>query len=748
MPTVTINTSTGPRWGDSGFSSSTEYLKVGKSGTATYYGRFGFPAINKSWYIKSVKLRMKRVDSYSSKTLKVGSRPDADWDTKTQTDFTLSISVSSGENTKEWDLTAYKAVLQGYAGTWYMHVRHGSGDNSYCEFSGGTGSSSPRLVIEYEEATLTVPNGEFTIGAASAITVGTAGSGLTHKVSYSIGASSGALNGGVAVDAGGTISWTPPAALANEIKDSMVGTVRLTLESYLDGALSSTLSFDYPLKVPASYVPVINSGSTTFTLSNPAGDTVGVYVQGRSRAVCAINVTLSYGAPIKEYKLTIGGKTYTAAAGETAVNPFSITTDVLAATGALTAVIEVTDTRGQKATLTRASAVTVNSYFTPMVTGLSLARALSDGSLSNDGAYIKFTLSCSFAAIANKNTKAGSIKFKAAGGSYSAAISLDSAMASAGATVYSFMITGVIGSGAIGSGSYVVSVTLADRYATAPEVLAELPGKKIYFDLHSSGEGMAIGKVASTASLFDVGLKSNYDQAAQMRKGFYVHSAGGTGGSAGWIQICRLTITAAYINCPIEIGISQRGLGMPSRLFIFFANLNGTDPALGSFTYAGKIKSAYINRTAAGVWDVYVEKTETYDTVGVVDFKSPPYMSGLTVAWTNTQVASVPAGAVKATYAYGDGEGLLALGIQRGIVATTLPNNGTRTGSVTFSVPYAAGTTPNMQLTLSGIVGSYDRPMKLAVTALSNTGFTWSLTYASSSNNACDVHWISIGDYA
>ncbi len=111
---------------------------------------------------------------------------------------------------------------------------------------------------------------------------------------------------------------------------------------------------------------------------------------------------------------------------------------------------------------------------------------------------------------------------------------------------------------------------------------------------------------------------------------------GGTG-EGGRIQIAG-DHSAAYINCPIEIGISQRGLGMPSRLFIFFANLNGTDPALGSFTYAGKIKSAYINRTAAGVWDVYVEKTETYDTVGVVDFKSPPYMSGLTVAWTKLRL--------------------------------------------------------------------------------------------------------------
>lgn len=89
---------------------------------------------------------------------------------------------------------------------------------------------------------------------------------------------------------------------------------------------------------------------------------------------------------------------------------------------------------------------------------------------------------------------------------------------------------------------------------------------------------------------------------------------------------------------------------------------------------------------------------------------------------------------------------LANLGLQTGIVATTLPNNGTRTGTVTFPIPYAAGVTPNIQLTLSGIVGSYDRPMKLAVTALSNTGFTWSLTYAASSNNACNVHWLAIGD--
>jgi len=134
---------------------------------------------------------------------------------------------------------------------------------------------------------------------------------------------------------------------------------------------------------------MINSASTVFSLSNPAGDTVGVYVQGRSQTICSINASPIYGAPIAEYRLTIGGKTYSVLAGDVAVNPFTITTDVLTATGALT-----------------------------------------------------------------------------------------------------------------------------DKYTTAPEALADLSSKKIYFDLHSSGEGVAIGRAAVTASLFDVGLESKFRAAA------------------------------------------------------------------------------------------------------------------------------------------------------------------------------------------------------------------------------------------
>lgn len=606
MPTVTITTITGPRWGSGGFTSSTESLKVGRSGTDSYYGRFGFPALSKTWYIKSVSLRMKRTDSYAAHVLKVGSKPDADWGTRTQTDFTQEIAVSAGANTKTWDISAHKGIMQGYSGTWYIHVRHGSGTNSYTEFAGGTGSASPRIVVEYEEATLSVPGGAFTIGSASTITIGTEGSGLTHKLSYSIGASSGVLNGGAAVAAGGVINWTPAAALSGEIKDSMAGTVTLTLESFLGGVLSSTILLAYPLNVPASFLPTINSGSTTFALSNPAGDTVGVYVQGRSRAVCSINASPNNGAPIREYRLTVGGKTYAVPAGDVAVNPFMITTDVLTAAGALTAVIEVIDSRGQKATLTRSAAITVNAYFAPMVTGLSLARATSDGALSNDGTYIKFTLTCAFAGIANKNPKAGSIRFKASGGSYSAAVSLNAAMAAAGATVYSFTITGVIGGGTIGTGRYVAAVSLADRYTTTGDVLAELASKKIYFDLHSSGEGVAVGKAADVAGLFDVGLDSRFDGMVSLgENGKFgnqnlVFNPTLVSGTAGWDLATNVSRDAIRtLNGCASIKSSQSGLAVDSW--------NGARPSIA-------------HRTPCALGDVftvsvymYVENYATFD---------------------------------------------------------------------------------------------------------------------------------------
>jgi hypothetical protein len=466
-------------------------------------------------------------------------------------------------------------------------------------------------VIEYEDSSVTVPGDQFTIGVQSTMTVGNAGSGLTHRLYYSIGTVLNApLDGGVQIAAGSPVNWTPAATLANQITTDMVGDVTLTLGNYLSGVLQSTVLLTFPLNVPASYVPTISTGTPpAFALQNPVGDTIGVYVQNRSWTKCTITASSVYGATIAEYRLTIDGVTTTSASN-------IITTGVLAQYGAKAATVVVVDTRGQTATWSTASAMTVYEYFAPMVTAFSLLRCDAGGVASNVGTYMKYVLSVVFAPINNLNTRGGTIKFKVAGGAYGAPVALNTI------TGYSATVSGVIGGGGITSSGYVAAVGLTDKYNSGSVLTeASLPSSKLWFDLHSSGEGMAIGKAATEASIFDVGIDSKFREEATF------------------------------------------------------------------------------------------EKTPT--------FQAAPAFS---------QRAAT----------------LLALGIQTGNVATTMPNNTSKTGTVTFPVPYAS--VPLVFLQFFGSASTYDRPLKYVVQAVSETSFTWMLSYASSSGGAVSIYWLAIGD--
>ena len=490
MPQITLLNTTGTKWGTSSYSNGNSPFTLGRTADYTCRGRVGWGPLDPTWQITSIKLYMNRTDGYAGKTLKIGSSVDTAWGATL--DWSQNIYASTGTGVKSWDLTAYKTILQAYTCTWYLHFNHGSGDSSYCEWTAGSGSSAPRLVVEYEEATLSVPGGAFTIGVQSTITVGTLNSGLTHKLSYSIGTASGTFAGGGFITAGSAVTWTPDATLASQITTDMTGDVTLTLATYSGGVLQSTRALTYPLNVPASYVPSISSAP--FVLQNPAGDTIGVYVQNRSWTKCTVTASSVYGATITEYRLTIGGVTKSSATNV-------ITTDPLTMAGVLSATVTVIDSRGQTATLTNASAVTVYEYFAPIVTSFSLLRCDSGGVASNVGTYMKYVLTVVFAPVNNLNTRGGSIKFKVAGGSYGTAVALSTI------TSYSTTVTGVIGAGAIGSSGYVAAVGLTDRYSNGSALVeASLAPSKLWFDLHSSGEGMAIGKPSTEASKFDSGL--------------------------------------------------------------------------------------------------------------------------------------------------------------------------------------------------------------------------------------------------
>lgn len=86
--------------------------------------------------------------------------------------------------------------------------------------------------------------------------------------------------------------------------------------------------------------------------------------------------------------------------------------------------------------------------------------------------------------------------------------------------------------------------------------------------------------------------------ALTLTQGSYVHSANGTSGTTGYVQVCELIISASYQNHPIEIGFSRRGDSGMTRLYIAFKNVNGVDPELNYFRYMGATNAAYLVKSA------------------------------------------------------------------------------------------------------------------------------------------------------
>ncbi len=387
----------------------------------------------------------------------------------TSTGVSCIVNVGAKDTMFAQDITP---IVQAWFGNpnfdyaWGMYLTN-STTNSLKNIRSRTTAVSekkPYIIIEYDDVRIE-PTGDLTIGTEATINVTTPDDGATYTAHYSIGGASGDL-GSCTAGTTTALSWTPALALANEITSAESGTVQLIVKR--DGVLMSALPFD--LLVPASMVPSISAAS--YAAVNPTGDTIGVHVQGRSATKATVTASSVYGATIASYELMIAGKTYTSTTNE-------VTSDALAQSGTLSTTVKVTDTRGRTASLT--GSVTVYPYFEPIITDIALARALSDGTETNDGKYIKAKLACRLAALNDLNTRELTLRIKPGDGSYGAAISVT---LPAG---YDFSVTAIIGGGTIGAGAYEVQATLADRYADIVEVAA-LSSAQRWLTLKANGD--------------------------------------------------------------------------------------------------------------------------------------------------------------------------------------------------------------------------------------------------------------------
>lgn len=410
--------------------------------------------------------------------------------------WTLKGSGSSGGSS--WVMAgAFKAVLNGktvYSSDTRIQLKKdqviSSGTTTITHNSDGTKSFS--LSCEagvYTYAVSVRANGTHTLNTiprasgvsatnaemngTSTISISRASSSFTHTLTYSFGNTSGTI---ISKTTSTSVSWKPPLSLASQIPNAISGTCRIMCDTYSGSSKIGTKSCTLKLTVPASVKPTIGSLIAT-RINGDVPSSWNSYIQSKSKAKLTINSPVgTYGSTISSYSITGGGYLSTES---------SFTTGFLNESGTVTFTAKITDSRGRTSDAKTVS-ITIVPYEAPSHTGYMAQRSLSDGTLNDDGTYIKGFVIFSYSSCNGNNSVTCSTYYKR---------SVDTQWTNANKT-FASSITFTFGNGQISTeSSYDVKYVIADTFSEIT-IMDTVSTAAVLMDFKAGGKGIAIGKVS------------------------------------------------------------------------------------------------------------------------------------------------------------------------------------------------------------------------------------------------------------
>lgn len=138
----------------------------------------------------------------------------------------------------------------------------------------------------------------------------------------------------------------------------------------------------------------------------------------------------------------------------------------------------------------------------------------------------------------------------------------------------------------------------------------------------------------------------------ELRLGYNVHTTYPTPGTAGYARVFTIQITGTHVDSPIRFAFARRNDSSQTWIDIRYADANSTDPALNGIYARGPCRNVWITKRAESTWDVYIQKSVTYDRIDIMELYLPVQdRDKMTITWQADQAASVPAGLVGHTQA-------------------------------------------------------------------------------------------------
>jgi len=333
------------------------------------------------------------------------------------------------------------------------------------------------------------------MGSASTITITRASSSFTHTLTYAFGSTTGTI---ATKTTSTSVSWTPALTLANQIPKAVSGSCTITCDTYSGSTKVGSKTCTLTLTVPSSVKPTITS-LTAARVDGTVPVAWAIYVQSKSKATLTINGAAGvYGSTISSYEISGGGFSSTAS---------SFTTGFLTTSGTITFTAKVTDSRGRVSDAKTVS-ISVVAYTNPTCSSHLSQRATSGGTVSDDGTYIKGTVSFSYSSCSSKNTVTTATYYKKS----SASSWTNASKSFSSGTAFTF------GSGAISTeSSYDVKYTITDAFTTVT-ILDTVSTAAVLMDFKAGGKGLAIGKVAEKDNTFEVALAEHHTANITMEK--------------------------------------------------------------------------------------------------------------------------------------------------------------------------------------------------------------------------------------
>lgn len=284
------------------------------------------------------------------------------------------------------------------------------------------------------------------------------------------------------------------------------GTFRFVNSTYSGSNIIGTSTKTATGTINANIKPSISSIALAEAVSGLATK-FGTYIQNKSKISGTITAVAGTGSSIDKYSISINGSTYTSS---------TFTTDVLISSGINTCSVTVTDKRGR--TATSSTTFNVTAYENPKTTSLSVVRCNADGTLNDNGNYVKVNGAASITSLSNKNDKTFKLEYKLkTASSWTTNQTYTSA--------YTYTITNKIISNISSDNEYDFRITATDYFSTSKKEYSLSSGFTIQ-DINKSGKGIAFGKVSSKNAMeINMAIYDRFD--TEILNGLSKYESGG-----------------------------------------------------------------------------------------------------------------------------------------------------------------------------------------------------------------------------